>query len=114
MPATEAAARIRRRELSPVEYLDAVLAHAEAQQTRLNPFMTVCAERARDEARAAERAVLAGDRLGDRKSTRLNSSHSCASRMPPSACKKKTHHPSYTTSHVQPPVQTTHNTTKPL
>src|SRR3546814_3380034 len=27
--------------------------------------------------------------LGDRKSTRLNSSHSCASRMPSSACKKK-------------------------
>ncbi|MEQ8813477.1 MAG: amidase [Thalassobaculum sp.] len=64
MPATEAAARIRRRQLSPVEYLDAVLAHAEAQQPRLNPFMTVCAERAREEARAAERAVMAGDRLG--------------------------------------------------
>src|SRR3546814_9145953 len=27
----------------------------------------------------------------DRKSTRLNSSHSCASRMPSSACKKKEH-----------------------
>src|SRR3546814_3402338 len=27
----------------------------------------------------------------DRKSTRLNSSHSCASRMPSSACKKKTY-----------------------
>src|SRR3546814_6237494 len=27
----------------------------------------------------------------DRKSTRLNSSHSCASRMPSSACKKKKH-----------------------
>src|SRR3546814_1252338 len=27
---------------------------------------------------------------GDRKSTRLNSSHSCATRMPSSACKKKT------------------------
>src|SRR3546814_950967 len=31
------------------------------------------------------------DRIGDRKSTRLTSSHSCASRMPSSACKKKTH-----------------------
>src|SRR3546814_2938877 len=29
--------------------------------------------------------------LGDRKSTRLNSSHECASRMPSSACKKKLH-----------------------
>src|SRR3546814_9672910 len=28
----------------------------------------------------------------DRKSTRLNSSHYCASRMPSSACKKKPHH----------------------
>src|SRR3546814_5847895 len=28
----------------------------------------------------------------DRKSTRLNSSHECAPRMPASACKKKTHH----------------------
>src|SRR3546814_8933568 len=27
--------------------------------------------------------------LADRKSTRLNSSHSCATRMPSSACKKK-------------------------
>ena len=64
MPATAAAARIRRRELSPVEYLDVVLAHAEAQQPRLNPFAMICAERARDEARAAERAVMAGAPLG--------------------------------------------------
>src|SRR3546814_2230829 len=36
-------------------------------------------------AKAEERLIR------DRKSTRLNSSHSCASRMPSSACKKKTH-----------------------
>src|SRR3546814_6157386 len=35
----------------------------------------------------AERAVPAG--AVDRKSTRLNSSHYCAYRMPSSACKKK-------------------------
>lgn len=64
MPATEAASRIRRRELSPVEYLDAVLAHAEAQQPRLNPFVTICGDRARDEARDAEKAVMAGGTLG--------------------------------------------------
>src|SRR3546814_2304754 len=29
------------------------------------------------------------DGVGDRKSTRLNSSHSCASRMPSSACNKQ-------------------------
>src|SRR3546814_7601423 len=35
-------------------------------------------------------ALAQGDAGGeDRKSTRLNSSHSCASRMPSSACKKK-------------------------
>src|SRR3546814_4218742 len=35
-------------------------------------------------------AIQTGLRLSeDRKSTRLNSSHSCASRMPSSACKKK-------------------------
>src|SRR3546814_1190757 len=33
----------------------------------------------------------------DRKSTRMNSSHSCAHRMPSSACKKKTHKTPYTT-----------------
>src|SRR3546814_9433322 len=32
-----------------------------------------------------------GVRLPDRKSTRLNSSHSCAARMTSSACKKKTY-----------------------
>lgn len=64
MPATEAAARIRRRELSPVEYLDAVLSCAEVTQERLNPFATVCADRARDEAKAAERAVMDGTSLG--------------------------------------------------
>src|SRR3546814_6676801 len=45
------------------------------------------------------RAAAPTDRQGgqpagrnrDRKSTRLNSSNSCAYRMPPSACKKKTH-----------------------
>src|SRR3546814_3579569 len=44
-----------------------------------------------NEARAYEQQVLERARgdTADRKSTRLNSSHSCASRMPSSACKKK-------------------------
>src|SRR3546814_9344354 len=33
--------------------------------------------------------VADGRKTEDRKSTRLNSSHSCASRMPSSACRKK-------------------------
>src|SRR3546814_8820253 len=38
---------------------------------------------------AREGVDLSLSTLADRKSTRLNSSHSCASRMPSSACKKK-------------------------
>lgn len=62
--AAEAAALIRRKELSPVEYLDVVLKRAEAESGRLNPFSYVAADRAREEAAAAEAAVLAGDLLG--------------------------------------------------
>src|SRR3546814_1758415 len=36
-----------------------------------------------------ERPHIAAADVGDRKSTRLNSSHYCAYRIPPSACKKK-------------------------
>src|SRR3546814_9007535 len=38
---------------------------------------------------AAVAVGFAGAMIIDRKSTRLNSSHQCASRMPSSACKKK-------------------------
>lgn len=52
------------RQLSPVELLDACIARIE----RLNPFVNAitatCFERARDEARAAERAVMRGEPLG--------------------------------------------------
>ena len=64
MPATEAAARIAARSLSPVEYMTAVLAHAEAQQPRCNAFATLCDEQALARARDAERAVMAGEALG--------------------------------------------------
>lgn len=64
LTAAQAVALIRRKALSPVEYLDAVLARAEAQAERLNPFAHVAADRARDEAKAAEAAVMAGDELG--------------------------------------------------
>lgn len=64
MTAVEAAARIRRRELSPVAYLEAILDHAAAQQDRLNPFATLCADRSLDEARRAERAILDGTGMG--------------------------------------------------
>ena len=64
MPASRAAAMIRRRELSPVEYVDAVLAAIEVEQPRLNCFVEVMAEQARADARRAEAAVMSGEPLG--------------------------------------------------
>ncbi|CAH0201110.1 amidase [Roseomonas sp. CECT 9278] len=64
MPAARAAALIRRRRLSPVEYVDAVLAAVARTQPRLNCFVTVAEEKARADAATAERAVMAGAPLG--------------------------------------------------
>ncbi len=47
MPAVAAAALIRRKKLSPVEYMDAVLAAVDRLQPKLNCFITVTAEDAR-------------------------------------------------------------------
>ncbi len=63
-PAVTAAALIRARKLSPVEYLDAVLAASAAANPRLNCFREVMVEAARRDARAAEEAVMRGDTLG--------------------------------------------------
>lgn len=62
--ATAAAAMIRRRALSPVEYVEAVLDAIGRRQPRLNCFVEVMAETARAEAAAAERAVMEGAPLG--------------------------------------------------
>jgi Asp-tRNA(Asn)/Glu-tRNA(Gln) amidotransferase A subunit family amidase len=59
-PATELAARIAARELSPVELMDAVLARIEEQQPRLNAFCQLRADEAREEARAAQDAEPRG------------------------------------------------------
>ena len=64
LPATRAAALIAARRLSPVEYLDAVLARAEAQQPHTNAFATLDADGARAQARRAEQAVMDGAALG--------------------------------------------------
>src|ERR1700722_16782394 len=64
MSATRAAALIRRKKLSPVEYVDAALSAAERLQPKLNCFMTITAEQAREAAKSAERAVMTGERLG--------------------------------------------------
>ena len=62
-PATELAAAIRARKLSPVEIADAVLARIDALNPRLNAYLTVDADGARASARAAEAAVMRGGDL---------------------------------------------------
>jgi aspartyl-tRNA(Asn)/glutamyl-tRNA(Gln) amidotransferase subunit A len=46
LSATKAAALIRRKKLSPVEYVDAVLSAAERLQPKLNCFMTTTGDEA--------------------------------------------------------------------
>ena len=64
IPATELAALIRSKRVSPVEVVDAVLARVERLNPSLNCFGTVTAEEARDAAVAAEVAVMTGETLG--------------------------------------------------
>lgn len=56
LPAYEIAAAYRRRTLSPVEVVEAVLERIDRFDTRINAFVTVTADTARVEARAAEKA----------------------------------------------------------
>jgi amidase len=62
--ATELADRIRRRQLSPVELLDAVIARIEARNPSLNAFVFTAFDEARDRAKQAERALTSGAALG--------------------------------------------------
>src|SRR5690349_18267059 len=52
------------KEISPVELLDACIERIERLNPAVNAVTAVCYERARSEARAAEKAVLQGDVLG--------------------------------------------------
>lgn len=63
-PAVKAAALIRDRKLSPVEYVDTVLKAIERANPKLNCFREVTADAARRDARKAEEAVTRGERLG--------------------------------------------------
>ena len=58
------ASAIRRRELSPVELVDAVLGQLERTEPNLNAFVTVVAEQARAQAREAEKAVMSSAPVG--------------------------------------------------
>ena len=63
-PGVELAARIRRRDLSPVEVVEAFLERIEARNGELNAYVTVLGEEAREAARGAERAVGSGGPSG--------------------------------------------------
>ena len=54
LSATEAVARFRRRELSPVELMRALIARAEAVEPRVNAFANTYFDEALDRARRAE------------------------------------------------------------
>jgi aspartyl-tRNA(Asn)/glutamyl-tRNA(Gln) amidotransferase subunit A len=63
-PATELAALIRSKKLSPVELTHAVLDRIERLNPTVNAFVTVTAEHAITTARKAEQAVMKGEPLG--------------------------------------------------
>jgi aspartyl-tRNA(Asn)/glutamyl-tRNA(Gln) amidotransferase subunit A len=65
LPATDLAALIRKKKVSPVEVVDAVLDRIDRLNPKLNAYVTVTAAAARREAKAAERAATRrGARLG--------------------------------------------------
>jgi Asp-tRNA(Asn)/Glu-tRNA(Gln) amidotransferase A subunit family amidase len=64
LPAVALAALIREKQVSPLEVLGAHLDRIEKQNPRLNAFVHLDPDRARREARAAEGAVMRGDRIG--------------------------------------------------
>ncbi len=62
--AAELAARIRSRELSPVEVVDGAIERIEARNGRLNAFIHLGFDEARQAAQEAERALAAGEEVG--------------------------------------------------
>lgn len=64
LPATEMAAAIRRRALSPVEVVDALLDRIERVNPKLNAFTVVLADEARAAARRAEQGAARGQIAG--------------------------------------------------
>lgn len=63
LSAVEMRRLIGAKRVSPVELLESCLARIAAVNPRLNAFVTLAAERARQEAKAAEAAVVRGDAL---------------------------------------------------
>ncbi|HEU5431891.1 MAG TPA: amidase, partial [Thermomicrobiales bacterium] len=64
LPLLDVAARIRRREVSPIAVVDAVLERIAALDGVFNAFITVLADEARSDARRAEAEIAAGTYRG--------------------------------------------------
>ena len=64
LPAVEARHLIGTKELSPVELLESCIDRIEAVNPTVNAIVATCYERAREEARSAERAVIKSEPLG--------------------------------------------------
>ena len=64
MAAVELAARIRRREISPVEVVETFIERIEKRNKSMNAFVYFGYEDARNRAKKAETALMAGDLLG--------------------------------------------------
>jgi amidase len=62
--ASELAARIRRRDLSPVEVVESFIQRIEARNPSLNAFVFLDLDGARKKAKEAESALMAGGQLG--------------------------------------------------
>jgi len=63
-PAAELASRIRRGDLSSIEVVEAHLSRIEERNDAINAYVHVAADRAREAAREADRAVGSGEALG--------------------------------------------------
>ena len=64
LTATEARRRIGTKEISPVELLEACITRTEAVNPTVNSMVTTCYDRARAEARVAEKQALDGELIG--------------------------------------------------
>ena len=64
MTIAEAGARIAKKELSPVELIDAYISRIEALNAQLDAFVTPTLELARDQAKATEAEIAGGTHKG--------------------------------------------------
>ena len=64
LSATEMAAAVKKKKLSPVEIVDALLARIEKVNPKVNAYCTVVPEMAREAAKKAETKVMRGEKVG--------------------------------------------------